>query len=586
MKRMILPLMLLFAANLYGQERMVLVEHFTNASCNLCGLYDPNVPEELAANSEIAIGLQYHIPTSGDDPLADLNPDLMNARKDFYEISTPPNSVLDGNYFQGGPPGSAFNGNPGWGTDTLVARSMMTPGATIDLTANLDPSFSTLSVDVSATAIQEIVNATLHIAVIEKVINFDEAPGTNGITSFSNVVKQFLPSNEGTAVTALIAGQSTSAQATWAIADLYDISNLAVVAFIQDNDTKEVYQAAMVEPQTESLSINANIIDIEGIPDGVCSTQLTPVVVVRNDGQDNINSFLIQYSINGGTIYSFNWTGSIPPLEQLEISVPTINFTESDTYELVVEVLGVNDGADALPENNIYTYNFTAAPLTEDQLTLEIFTDGFACENYWEILDGNNAIIASGGNPVATAGENGVSLGSNGLCEDDGISYDSDSLYTQTIDISELGCYTFRIIDDAGDGMCCTYGDGYYKLIGSTGAILFEGSEFEEEKVHFFEVKDSVMVANEALTLNNSTSIIIYPNPANQQVNVQLQEVYEHVQISLFDMKGQLVQSTNVRNINEYSFDITDLYTGQYLLIVNDLENNVRIGKEKLMVLN
>jgi len=42
--------------------------------------------------------------------------------------------------------------------------------------------------------------------------------------------------------------------------------------------------------------------------------------------------------------------------------------------------------------------------------------------------------------------------------------------------------YTFTITDTYGDGICCTYGNGFYKY--TVGEVEKEGGEFEEyEKV-------------------------------------------------------------------------------------------------------
>eukprot|EP00537_Pseudo-nitzschia_pungens_P001583 CAMPEP_0172361126 /NCGR_PEP_ID=MMETSP1060-20121228/5013_1 /TAXON_ID=37318 /ORGANISM="Pseudo-nitzschia pungens, Strain cf. cingulata" /LENGTH=1053 /DNA_ID=CAMNT_0013083295 /DNA_START=158 /DNA_END=3319 /DNA_ORIENTATION=- len=46
-------------------------------------------------------------------------------------------------------------------------------------------------------------------------------------------------------------------------------------------------------------------------------------------------------------------------------------------------------------------------------------------------------------------------------------------------------CFVFEIKDTMGDGMCCGYGDGYYKGF-LDGELIFEGAEFDFEMVHVF----------------------------------------------------------------------------------------------------
>merc|ERR1712176_1448857 len=49
------------------------------------------------------------------------------------------------------------------------------------------------------------------------------------------------------------------------------------------------------------------------------------------------------------------------------------------------------------------------------------------------------------------------------------------------------GTYTFKISDEYGDGMCCKYGPGYFKLW-LEGAEIYKGGEFEVDDTHVFTV--------------------------------------------------------------------------------------------------
>ena len=44
------------------------------------------------------------------------------------------------------------------------------------------------------------------------------------------------------------------------------------------------------------------------------------------------------------------------------------------------------------------------------------------------------------------------------------------------------GCYSFLILDEYGDGICCEYGDGGYELLDSENNVLASGGEFEDEE--------------------------------------------------------------------------------------------------------
>ena len=80
---------------------------------------------------------------------------------------------------------------------------------------------------------------------IEQIINFSSAPGTNGEKLFENVMKQMLPSTTGTALPSTIdSGYTTTITAKWKMKNIYDLNQVAVIAFIQNDAGKKVFGSA------------------------------------------------------------------------------------------------------------------------------------------------------------------------------------------------------------------------------------------------------------------------------------------------------------------------------------------------------
>ena len=71
---------------------------------------------------------------------------------------------------------------------------------------------------------------------------------------------------------------------------------------------------------------------------------------------------------------------------------------------------------------------------------VEILTDNYPQDLIWRLSDANNITIAEG---------NGIGIQPN-------------DLISLNLDLDTSMCYTFTIIDDHGDGICCDFGDGYY----------------------------------------------------------------------------------------------------------------------------
>merc|ERR1712241_729841 len=64
--------------------------------------------------------------------------------------------------------------------------------------------------------------------------------------------------------------------------------------------------------------------------------------------------------------------------------------------------------------------------------------------------------------------------------------------------------YTFTMLDSYGDGICCTYGNGFYKY--TVGELVKEGAEFTNEDISTFNVGDGDSSDDITPTLSPVTS--------------------------------------------------------------------------------
>jgi len=92
----------------------------------------------------------------------------------------------------------------------------------------------------------------------------------------------------------------------------------------------------------------------------------------------------------------------------------------------------------------------------EGPIYLTLMFDDYPLENSWEIRDNTGEVIA-------------YSLG-----------YGSNLANAQVQDTFNLppGQYTWIMEDLYGDGMCCTYGNGYYELRDANGMVIASGGNF------------------------------------------------------------------------------------------------------------
>ena len=217
------------------RTRGVLVEHFTNSDDFNSFNSNPGLNDIINANPLDVMDIQYHTNFPGADPMNDDNPADPSARSLYYGISDLPYTIQDGNDFKN----STFL----YTQATLDLRKLRDPVFSIDLSTDMvNNTDLTVSATIRALDTLQNSNISVHFAVLEDLIT--NLTGTFGDTVFESVLKNMLPNAAGTQfIQSWNPGDSAVVSEFWKMDNVYDPSQVTVVAFVQDNDTKEVYQA-------------------------------------------------------------------------------------------------------------------------------------------------------------------------------------------------------------------------------------------------------------------------------------------------------------------------------------------------------
>jgi hypothetical protein len=227
------------------RNRTALIEHFTNSSCEKCDSVDSVVDDFVNNHGLNAIDIQYHTSYPPDDPFYKDNNSFTPARAFYYGLSGVPYSILDG----GSTSQQRFDHVVKlFDKNAIIAESLS--DSKFEMNINSQVLGSTLKVEVQVSPRVEIpeTGLSIHIALIERVIK--GVTGSNGDTLFESVVKDMLPDAAGTPINkAWSPGESHYIEQQLNLQDihLYDPAGteLRVVAFIQNINTNEVYQAYM-----------------------------------------------------------------------------------------------------------------------------------------------------------------------------------------------------------------------------------------------------------------------------------------------------------------------------------------------------
>jgi len=304
--------------NVSSQNRVVLIEQFSNSSCGPCGNASPTIFAYANNNPQKAVVITYHtsFPYFNDSMYFDNTVDN-NARVNYYSVGGVPNSIVDGNVYSGAT--ATLN-------TTITNRSLIAPRYSITSSnfqlsnGQLIGTFNFNSID----AQNSTQNLVAHIVIIEKNVlksSFAASPGNNSETQYGYVMRKMFPSANGSNLSNTALNGLESINLNWPISRIKNINELRVVAFVQNTTTNEIYQAQIFSP---TISVGLNDVDIANefsvYPNPVGSEiniqfnkleLVKNITVVNNLGQlfysevlnELTNNYKINYQINKGMYY-------------------------------------------------------------------------------------------------------------------------------------------------------------------------------------------------------------------------------------------------------------------------------------------
>lgn len=298
-------------------------------------------------------------------------------------------------------------------------------------------------------------------------------------------------------------------------------------------------------------AIDAHLLEIEN---GELCPGEHPYAEVFNQGSSALTSATLELKQNGSVVETKNWTGSIAPFAHAEVSFDNTTVTGPTDYEVDLTVTG-----DANPLGNIEEAAFGPVPDAPNTLlTLSLMTDNYAVETTWKLFNGAGSVVA----------------------QDPAGDYANNTLYTYNWSLSPSDCYTFKMYDAYGDGICCTYGDGYYTLKNTWGTpdVFIEGGAFGGEEGRGFGTPASVGVQENSL--NNGLSI--FPNPTTGLVNLQFSE-NTFATVDVFNVLGERMISSTFNTNGTRTMDLGSLSNGVYYMnvVAGDLTATRKITLSK-----
>lgn len=326
----------------FAQKRTVLIEEFTNASCPPCAAFNPGFHAAIDKNAEKVVTLKYQVNYPGFDPMNQQNPSEPSARNTYYGVTGVPTPVFDG---------VKKTQTQAVAQATYDAAYGKVSPYSLTVTHAFNAAFDSISITVKVknTSGAELTEANqkLQVVITEETIAFPKAPGTNGEKVFYTVVRKMLPNNNGTAFpeTLKIDEETTFTMNVPLPKYLYNLGEIGVVAFVQNNTTKLVNQAGYSEPQ----ALVGNFVDlattnaIKASAD-ICSTDITPKMEVSNNSDVEITSFDAYYTLNAKKSAKLPWTGNLKKGETVTISFPVAQGNAGKNNTINCNIENINEG--------------------------------------------------------------------------------------------------------------------------------------------------------------------------------------------------------------------------------------------------
>ena len=222
------------------------------------------------------------------------------------------------------------------------------------------------------------------------------------------------------------------------------------------------------DPNNPPAPDNAGINSVTSPVGSSCSDEFIPSVVLRNYGNNALTSVTINYNVDGGTNNTFPWTGNLAPNTNTTVTLPSMTVAAGNhTFNSFTTL--PNGVADTGTSNDASSSSFTTS--TGGQaININVTTDCWGEETYWELRDAGNVLIADGGNQEL------VLPGGAGNAADGDLGAYGDQLTIVTTVCLPDGCYDFTIYDDFGDGLlgtssgCST--NGNYTITDASATVL------------------------------------------------------------------------------------------------------------------
>lgn len=323
-----------------------------------------------------------------------------------------------------------------------------------------------------------------------------------------------------------------------------------------------------------------------------------PVVHIHNSGSTAITSLAFQYGVKDSVMQTYTWNGSLASLSDTVISLPASTSlaymsaaSQSGSFQFIVNISSVNGTTDADQTNDTMRSQFIVAPSWPDTIIVKMLTSNLAADGMnlsanpadasWYITDANGNTVFSRTNTnystlyndtliLPSIGFYKFTISTPGFCSglhwwayDQGITgYTPGYLWIQKLSGTKIPMHGYTYATSTTPGGLKNYG---------------EHDDFGCGFSQYFYVSDANTSA--VRNLKYSSGISIFPNPANDEINIALDKSGAgNISVTIINILGQTVYAANASPDN-IKINCSSFAPGLYTIRCSTADGNTNISK-------
>ncbi len=278
-----------------------------------------------------------------------------------------------------------------------------------------------------------------------------------------------------------------------------------------------------------------------------CDNNKTFTINMMNRGLDEITSIKMLMEADNGDTFEYEWNGNLASYDVGEIEFDMdVPIGTHDINFKIVEANGQPFSYSKTIRTTCEEWTTIFVEHENDEIVLELMQDKFGNETTWKIITDDDTILASGGPYEYYFGQTTAT-----------------EFHEIPLQLPLGQCMKFVLSDQLGNGICCDYGDGYYRIIDGHGNVVVDGGgDFGYEASLNFTLEVGVG-AEETI----SSDIEIYPNPAKDVVKLSAVSGQYSV-VKIYNIMGVLVEEIEL-DAEEIELDVSDYNPGIYFFNIN-----------------